>query len=315
MLKKCEYCGEEFNVKKSRYERTHFCSMECRKASRGAVIMCCDTCGKEIVVPKNKQKRLASGEQKNIFCSRECCDAYSMLSMDELKEEFFRRGYSLVSENYDNAHSRLKYICNKHVDMGINEISYYNFMTGYGCKYCGYESTAEKQRKSFDDVKKAFDDRGMILLNQNYVNSVQKLSFICKSHPEKGIQYKSYGNVVGSNVYGCPYCNKSKGEKTLETFFIENNIEFCPQKKFDNLLGIKGHHLSYDFYLPDYNLLVEYQGEFHDGTTSLQKPEDFIIQREHDRRKREFAIQNGIELLEIWYYENTLEKIKEYLNM
>lgn len=32
--------------------------------------------------------------------------------------------------------------------------------------------------------------------------------------------------------------------------------------------------------------------------------EQFKIQQEHDRRKREYAEKNNIKLLEIWYYDN-----------
>lgn len=38
------------------------------------------------------------------------------------------------------------------------------------------------------------------------------------------------------------------------------------QKEFDNLLGVKNGKLKFDFYLPTYNFLIEYQGEYHDGS-------------------------------------------------
>ena len=63
--------------------------------------------------------------------------------------------------------------------------------------------------------------------------------------------------------------------------------------------------LSYDFYLPKYNLLIEYQGQFHDGniTGDYQTEEMLEIQQEHDRRKRQYAIDHNIELMEIWYWD------------
>lgn len=103
-----------------------------------------------------------------------------------------------------------------------------------------------------------------------------------------------------------------KGEKIIKKYLDENNINNIPQMKFKNLIGIKGRQLSYDFYLPDYNLLIEYQGEFHDGTARIQTNNGFLKQQEHDKRKRQFAKDNHIELLEIWYYEQN--KIEEILN-
>lgn len=62
-----------------------------------------------------------------------------------------------------------------------------------------------------------------------------------------------------------------------------------------------GGNLSYDFYLDEYNLLIEYQGEFHDGSARIRDKSYLPTQQEHDRRKREYAKQQGINLLEIWY--------------
>lgn len=100
----------------------------------------------------------------------------------------------------------------------------------------------------------------------------------------------TYSNVLKE---GCPHCRKSKGELAISSYLRENHIAFVPYKKFDNLLGVRGGRLSYDFYLPDYNMLIEYQGEFHDGTANIQTEEDFKIQSEHDRRKAEYARENN----------------------
>jgi hypothetical protein len=111
---------------------------------------------------------------------------------------------------------------------------------------------------------------------------------------------------------GCPKCNKSKGEEKIKEFFDKNNISYIPQKSFDNLTGIKGGLLSYDFYILDYNLLIEYQGEFHDGNTRIQSKNDIIRQQEHDKRKKQYAIDNNINLLEIWYWDfDNIEEILE----
>ena len=71
--------------------------------------------------------------------------------------------------------------------------------------------------------------------------------------------------------------------------------------------------MSYDFYLPQYNLLIEYQGiqheEFIEEFHKFKR--GFIIQKEHDRRKEKYAKDNNIELLKIWYYD--YENIEEIL--
>lgn len=114
------------------------------------------------------------------------------------------------------------------------------------------------------------------------------------------------------NQTGCPICSMSHGERSIYLFLKNNNINFIPQKEFNNLFGINGGNLSYDFYLSTYNILIEYQGEFHDGTANQQTPKEYETQKEHDRRKKEFAINNNIKLLEIWYWD--FDNIEEILN-
>jgi len=141
-----------------------------------------------------------------------------------------------------------------------------------------------------------------------------------------------------TNGNGCPVCNESKGEKEIDKILINNNwvkiIQdefdnlsnlnkcdtnyFIPQKTFEGLRGVGNGLLSYDHYLPNINLLIEYQGQYHDGTAGNQTDEEFKIQKEHDRRKKEYALSNGYNFLEIWYWDfDNIESILEkyLLNM
>lgn len=109
--------------------------------------------------------------------------------------------------------------------------------------------------------------------------------------------------------YGCPCCKRSKGEEKIERYLIENNIKFEPQKKFSDLRNTLP--LSYDFYLPEYKMLIEYQGQFHDGSTSMALKEKYFDKQQlNDKLKKDYAKNNGYNLLEIWYYDfNNTESI------
>lgn len=110
----------------------------------------------------------------------------------------------------------------------------------------------------------------------------------------------------------CPLCTQSKGENAIVDWLRKNNCDFEPQKEFEGLLGFKGGNLSYDFYIPNKNILIEYQGQFHDGSNGDYTCINLESQIEHDKRKREFAQSNNIELLEIWYWDfNNIEEILE----
>ena len=66
-------------------------------------------------------------------------------------------------------------------------------------------------------------------------------------------------------------------------------------------------------------LLIEYQGAFHDGSikTGYQTKEKLSKQQEHDKRKRDFALKQEINLLEIWYwdFDNIEQILKDKLHI
>lgn len=56
--------------------------------------------------------------------------------------------------------------------------------------------------------------------------------------------------------------------------------------------------------MPFYNVLIEFQGEQHKRPVEyFGGDEKFRKQQEHDKRKREYAANHNIPLLEIWHDE------------
>ena len=82
----------------------------------------------------------------------------------------------------------------------------------------------------------------------------------------------------------------------------ENNIKFIREKTFEDLN--KGN-LRYDFYLPDRNIAIEYDGPQHfQQVEYFQKTrQDFLKAQERDRRKNNYALAHGIPLYRIPYWE------------
>ena len=79
------------------------------------------------------------------------------------------------------------------------------------------------------------------------------------------------------------------------------------------MVGVNNNLLSYDFYLPDYNMLVECQGIQHEQPVNFFGGEEqFKVQQEHDRRKRQYAKDHSINLLEIAYWD--FDNIEEILS-
>lgn len=146
----------------------------------------------------------------------------------------------------------------------------------------------------------------------------------------------SYDIIPKSFVRGsrCPECKRSKGEEKINYYLIDNTFikisdsdyqlldnifksqynYYIYQKEFERLIGLGNGNLSYDFYIPKFNLLIEFQGKQHEKyIPGFHKSyEDFEKQQEHDKRKREYAENNNINLLEIWYWD--FDNIEEILD-
>lgn len=127
-------------------------------------------------------------------------------------------------------------------------------------------------------------------------------SQVILKHEDCGFIYKTNAKRVC-----CPKCKGSKGEKEIRYLLKTWNINFIEQYQ----IKIKNHLLRIDFYLPDYDLYIEFQGiqhytpvPFFGGEQSLQK------QVEYDQLKREYL---GNKLLEIKYDEDISLKFNEYM--
>lgn len=106
-----------------------------------------------------------------------------------------------------------------------------------------------------------------------------------------------------------PSLNKSNGEICAENIFKKYNINFIPQKRFNNCKDT--YTLPFDFYLPDYNLVIEIMGEQHEHPVDLFGGQEGFEKRiVHDKFKRDYLKQNNIDILDIWYYEfDKMEKL------
>lgn len=113
-------------------------------------------------------------------------------------------------------------------------------------------------------------------------------------------------NMYNHAIHICPYCypKNSNGERAIENFFYNNEIPFDLHKTFKDLRGVNNGLLSYDFYLENYNLLIEFQGiQHYKPVDKFGGEKQFKIQLEHDKRKREYACNHNIELLKIPYFD------------
>lgn len=196
-------------------------------------------------------------------------------------------GYNLV--NYINGLTKVKIICPIH---GIFEQKANGHLNGKGCKKCvGKDKATKDVIEEMNSIHNNKYDYSLV----KYKNAITKIKIVCKKH---GVFHQRPNDHL--NGVGCPKCCSSKGEFKIRNFLQKNNITFEEQKKFNNCKDKRC--LPFDFYLPNRNTLIEYDGQQHFGigrfATNKLITNDYI--------KTEFAEQNNIKLIRIPY-----TKIKE----
>ena len=148
------------------------------------------------------------------------------------------------------------------------------------------------------------------------------LKVFIKCPNEKHSPYWAYWKNIVSG-YTCLLCyiedSMSKGERTAESIFKKYNFIYEPQKRFDDCRD--KYTLPFDFYLPDYNLIIEIMGEQHEHPVDyFGGDESFEKCITHDKIKRDYLQKHNVNILDIWYYDfNNMEnliinKIQEILN-
>lgn len=122
-----------------------------------------------------------------------------------------------------------------------------------------------------------------------------------------------------TNIYNKIQHGFSRGENIIWNWLKKHIIKFEFQKRFSDCKD--KNTLPFDFYLPKYNLCIEYQGSQHyDPGFYIRKKKSFEegilkfnTQKKHDKMKKQYCINNHIYFLEIKYTENIENKLKEIL--
>lgn len=219
--------------------------------------------------------------------------------------EIHKDKYSYEFVKYVNAHTKIKIICKKH---GIFKQKPNSHLNGNGCPSCKKDKLINnnpKTKNTEEFIKQAKKIHGSLY---DYSNTIYKrdrdiVSIRCKKH---GI-FNQIANIHISGC-GCPICNNSKGEIEILKFLKNNNIDFVQQKKFKDCLDI--NPLPFDFYLPNLNTCVEFDGEQHFKPLKIFGGlKRYTLLKKHDEIKNEFCHKKGIRLIRITFKENINNKL------
>ena len=105
----------------------------------------------------------------------------------------------------------------------------------------------------------------------------------------------------------CPLCKiktVSSGEEKIQKILTDNGIQFFKEYIFENCFNPKTNYkLLFDFYLPDYNCCIEYDGIQHFKTNSYFQHNSLENRKDRDSIKDNFCKENNIKLIRIPYWD------------
>lgn len=119
----------------------------------------------------------------------------------------------------------------------------------------------------------------------------------------------------------CPRCKESKGEELVASILDEMGVHYTRGTKFQDCRYKRP--LPFDFYLPEYNICVEYDGAQHfrpvnfGGVDDKKAEELHKLTRLRDGIKTEYCLTKGIPLLRIPHTLPSIQvadMLKEFIN-
>ena len=274
-------------------------------------------------------------QRPNSHLSGRGCDKCARESRKSNTEEFTKDAQSMKAHQNDDGTPKYTYdnvvyngsfvevmiTCPIHGDFPQEPSSH---LRGHGCDRCykdSLRSNTEEFTKDAQSMKAHQNDDGTPKYtydNVVYIASDKKVNITCPIHsPLHG----DFPQTPRSHLQGvgCPWCKESKGEKRVKQILYEKSINYTPFKKYVDCISYKSKNglnkqckkLEFDFYLPENNTLVEYDGEYHFKQQKNVSLEEYINGVFNDREKNQYAKAKNIKLIRIGYLDK--ENIEEEL--
>ena len=224
-----------------------------------------------------------------------------MTLSDFVKESNIRHNnrycYDLITE-FKGCRTKLPVMCPKH---GVFWTIPYMHLQGKGCPKCGNEKIAINNTYTTEEwVKKAQEKHATELLDFSktfYKNNNTKVCVICPKHGE----FWRNPKTILRSKYGCPFCGaRSIMEEEIASLLDSKDIIYLRQVTRKTFRWLE--NLRLDFYLPDYNIAIECQGEQHyrpidfAGKGVEWANKSFENNKIRDIRKKNLCKENGVKL-------------------
>lgn len=260
---------------------------------KGKIKLKCNKCG-SIFETRSDYHLISAGCK---YCN------YRISTKDYIKKAKKIHGdkfdYSMVI--YKKAKNKITIKCKKCGTIFYQKA--YSHLEGRGCKRCNINNQLSNKEKFIEKSKKIHGENIDYSL-VNYKTNKIKVLLKCKKHNH------IFEQSPNSHLRGqsCPLCKESIGEKNIVNYLKENNIKYNRNKTFENCKY--KNPLHFDFYLPDKNTCIEFDGRQHYFYRHGDNEKENLETRKiRDNIKNEYCKNNNIQLLRIKYTENIIDRL------
>ena len=295
-------------------ENGHLCSISPNHHLGG---IGCQICKSDIILLNLEKKLLKNNfiideiQENNLLISCKICSSkYKRSYRNCVNFEcdycyVYDRSKTIQSHDFEllSVHSRkLKLRCKNGHIVYQNKVSHFK---GRKCIECYREEKFFTKDKFLLKVHEVHGNYYKYNLD-NFKNLYSKIEIICRNGHT--FYQRASNHLQGK---GCNICNESFGERSISNILEINNIEYLREYKFENCISDNEVPLRFDFYLPDHNLCIEYDGIQHFKPVKFFGGKDeYEKVKYRDRIKNDFCLGNNIRLIRISYTDNIEDKLK-----
>lgn len=236
---------------------------------------------------------------------RKCAGGEPLNTKSFIKKAIKKHGniYDYSKVRYVDSKTKVCIVCKKHGEFWQSPASH---LQGSKCPECS--GCKKITNESFKIKAMAIHGNKYDYSKVNCDGVFKKVRIICPIHGE--FTQSVHAHLRGQ---GCPLCQSSKGETTITKLLTENRISFQSQKTF---IGCEDKRLlPFDFYLPEYNLAVEFDGIQHYEVVNHFGTESFKKTQEHDKIKTNYCYDNDIILCRIKYNQDIYKELSKYIEL
>lgn len=186
-----------------------------------------------------------------------------------------------------------------------------NVLHGCGCPKCA--KNVKRTHEEYVELVSKFNKD--IEVVGTYINGNTSILHRCKI--DNRVWTARPADILQGK--GCPRCNSSHGEKQVLQWLERHDIYNIPQKTFDDCRN--KNVLPFDFYLPDFNICIEYDGEQHfepvdfAGNGEEWALQQFNLVKHNDAIKTRYCQDNNIKLLRIPYFKDVETELSNFIHL